>query len=45
MLQNFQRSDHNYDNINYKNYLDRGPCSRCGKMTHKKNLDQSQNHF
>ena len=45
MLQYFQYSDHNYDNINYKNYLHRGPYSRCGKMIHKKNLDQSQKHF
>ena len=33
------------DNISYKNYLHIGPSTPCGKMTHKENLDQSQNHF
>ena len=43
---NIYNSDHKDDkNINYKNYLHRGPCLPCGKMTHKGNLDQSQNHF
>ena len=28
-----------------KNYLHRGSCTPCGKMTHKENLEQSQNHF
>ena len=31
----------NYSNINYENYLHRGPYTQCGKMTHKENLDQS----
>ena len=31
--------------INFKNYIHRGPCTPCGKMTHKENLEQSQNHF
>ena len=35
----------NNNNINYKNYLHRGPCPSCGKMAHKENLDQSQNRF
>ena len=42
ILQYLQCSDHNDDkNINYKNYLHRGPCTQCGKVTHKENLDQS----
>ena len=46
MLQYLQDSDHNDDNnINYKNYLPRGTYTPCGKMTHKENLDQSQNHL
>ena len=46
MLQYLQDSDHNDDNnINYKNYLHRGPNTQCGKMNHKENLDQSQNNF
>ena len=28
-----------------KNYLHRGSCMPCGKMTCKENLEQSQNHF
>ena len=27
------------DNINYKNYLHRGPSTPCGKMAHEKKLD------
>ena len=39
-------SDPNDDNnINYKNYLHRGLCILCGKMSHMENLDQSQNQF
>ena len=34
-----------FHNINYKNYLDRGPFTPCGKITHKENLYQSQNDF
>ena len=46
ILQYLQYSDHNdNNNIKYKNYFHRGPCTLCGKMTHKENLDQSQNHF
>ena len=42
MLQYLQYSDHNDDEkINYRNCLHRGPCTQCGKMTHKENLDQS----
>ena len=26
------------NNINYKNYLHRRPCTPCGKITHKKSL-------
>ena len=33
------------NNINYKNYLQRGPGKPCGKMVYKENLGQSQNHF
>ena len=33
------------NNIKFKNYSHRGPCTTCGKMTHKENLGQSQNHF
>ena len=45
-LHMIQYSYHNDDkNINYKNYLHRGPCTQRGKMTHGKNLDQSQKHF
>ena len=45
--QYLQDSDHDNDNnTNYKTYLHiGGPCTPCGKMTHKENLDQSQNHF
>ena len=32
-------------NKNYKKYLHKGPCTPCGKITHKEKLDQSQNHF
>ena len=28
--------------MNYKDSLHSGPCTPCGKMTHKENLDQSQ---
>ena len=28
-----------------KNYLHRGSCTSCGKITHKKNLEHSQNYF
>ena len=46
ILQYSEGSDHNDDNnINYKSCLHRGPCTPCGKMTRKENLDQSQNHF
>ena len=45
ILQYLQYSDHKDDNINYKNYLHRGPCTQCGNITHKENMDQSQNHF
>ena len=46
ILQYLRDSDHNDDNnINYKNYLHRGLCTSCWKMTHKENLYQSQNHF
>ena len=46
MLECLQDNDHNDDNnINYKNYLHRGPCTPCGKMTHKEIVDHSQNLF
>ena len=46
ILQYLQDSGHNDDNNkNYKNYLHGGPCTPCGKMTHKENLEQSQIHF
>ena len=46
ILQYLQDSDHNDDNdINYKSYLRRGPCTPCEKMTHKENLDRRRNHL
>ena len=46
ILQYLQDSGHNDDNNeNYKNYLHRGSCRPCKKMTRKENLEQSQNHF
>ena len=46
ILQYLEDSDHNDDNnINYKSYVHRGLYTPYGKMTHKENLDQSQNHF
>ena len=33
------------NNKKLKNYLHRGSCTPYGKMTGKKNLEQSQNHF
>ena len=30
---------------NYKNYLQRGSCTPCGKIILKENLKQTQNHF
>ena len=46
ILQYLRDSVHNYDNnINYENYLHRGLCILCGKMTHMENLDQIQNYF
>ena len=42
ILQYLQDSDQNdYNNINYKNYLHKGPFTPCGKMSHKENLNQS----
>ena len=36
----YKTVDHNdNNNINYQSYVHRGPCTRCGKMTHKENLD------
>ena len=46
ILQYLRDSVHNYDNnINYENYLHRGLCILCGKMTYMENLDQIQNYF
>ena len=46
VLQYLRDIDYNdNNNINYKNYLYRGLCIPCGKMTHMENLGQSQNHF
>ena len=46
ILQYLRDCDHNDDNnINYKNNLQRWLCTSSGKMTHKENLDQSENHF
>ena len=33
------------NNKKRKNYLHRGSCTPCGKMTHKENLEQSQKPF
>ena len=33
------------NNKKRKNYLHKGSCRPCGKMTRKENLEQSQNHF
>ena len=44
-LQYLQDSDHNNDNIKYKSYLHRGPCTQFRKMTYNEKFDQSQNHF
>ena len=33
------------NNKKLKNYLHRGSCIPYGKMTHKENLEHSQNHF
>ena len=37
--------NNNNNNKNYKIYLPRRPCTLCGKMTHKKNLEMSQDQF
>ena len=42
-LQDSSQNDHN--NKHYENYLHRGSCTTCGKMTHKENLELRQNHF
>ena len=34
-----------YDDDSNIDYLHRGHCTLCGKMTHKENLDQSKNDF
>ena len=46
ILQYLKYSDHNDDNnIDYKIYLHREPCTQCKKMAHKENLNQTQNMF
>ena len=45
ILEDLQDSHRGENNKNCKNYLQRGSCTPCRKMTHKENLQKSQNQF